>query len=163
MLKIPKGKTDIDKVIKSCEQYKDKLIRDCKLYFDYDCEQAEDCVQLSFDALYEALLNGAEIKNYRAYLYKVAMNQKNKALKDKMRCNEYDFETNEEKDEAINNTVSYTPDYIEDMVTDSEIEAEAIKIISSLSEWERELYTEHYLKIKHLRKLPRKQAKKRRL
>lgn len=142
------NKIEIDAIMNNCEIYRDKLIKHCKLNFDFDYETACDCVQNAYIALYENLLNGIEINNYRAWLYKVTMNYRNIVIREKIRNNEYDFANNEDKDFALENSIVYNPDYIENLVSDLEIEKMYIKIISSLSEEEKNLYKEHYLQKK---------------
>lgn len=141
-------KINIDIIMEDCEAYRKKLIKHCQLQFDLAYEQAEDCVQNSYVALYENLLRGAEIDNYRAWLYKVTVNYKNKVIREKLRQNEYDFSTNEEKDTVLENTIIYSPDYVENMVTDEMIEERAIKILSSLSKDEQTVYVKHYWEYK---------------
>ncbi len=142
------SKNNIDKIIEECEIYRKDLIRYCLQHFEFEYEYAEDCVQEAYAALYENLSRGIEIKNYKAWLYKVAMNYKNKAIKDKVKRDEFSFLTNEDKDKTLENTVSYNPDYLENLVSDYEIERRYIEIISSLSKEEKNLYINHYLKKK---------------
>ncbi len=142
------NREEIDSIIKDCETYRKKLIEHCQLHFDYDYESACDCVQNAYLALYETLLNGIEIKNYRAWLYKVTMNYRNKVIREKIKHNEYVFISNEEKDQILENSLAYDPDYVENMVSDLEIEKRYIKIISSLSADEKNLYIDHYLRKK---------------
>ena len=137
-------KINIDKIMENCEIYREKLIKHCQRQFDLTYEQAEDCVQDSYVALYENLLHGIEIDNYRAWLYQVTINYKNKVIREKLQQNEYDFVTNEEKDKALENTVTYAPDYVENMVTDEMIEERAMKILLSLNKDEQDLYVKHY-------------------
>ena len=140
----PLDKDSIDNIMKDCEQYREKLTRYCLQYFDCEYEYAEDCVQDAYVALYDNLMRGIKIYNYQAWLYKVMINYKNKVIKDKINRKEYDFSDNEEKDNALNNTLSYEPDYVENLITDKEIKKRSIKIVSSLNENERELYIEYY-------------------
>lgn len=138
------NKANIDKIMEDCEVYREKLIKHCQLQFDFEYELAADCVQDSYVALYVNLLRGIEIDNYRAWLYQVTVNYKNKVIREKLRQNEYDFVTNEEKDTVLENTVTYSPDYVENMVTDEMIEERAIKILSSLSKDDQAVYVKHY-------------------
>ena len=141
---------EIDAILESCEIYRNQLIQYCLQYFECEYEYAEDCVQDAYVALFENLNNGIEIKNYKAWLYTVVLNYKNKTIKDKLKRNEYDFKSNAEKDAALNNT-SYGPDYLDDFITDEMIEEQALKIISSLNPDERKLYVSYYLKHKKLK------------
>lgn len=141
---------EIDAILESCEIYRNQLIQYCLQFFECEYEYAEDCVQDAYVALFENLNNGIEIKNYKAWLYTVVLNYKNKTIKDKLKRNEYDFKSNAEKDAALNNT-SYEPDYLDDIITDEMIEEQALKIISSLNPDERKLYVSYYLKHKKLK------------
>ncbi len=139
---------NINKILEDCECYREKLIQHCQLHFDLEYESTCDCVQDAYVALYENLLHGIEIVNYRAWLYQVTMNYKNKLIKDKLKRNEYDFVNNEDKDLALENNLYYNPDYVDNMVKDETIEKRAIKIISSLNEEEKALYIDRYWKQK---------------
>lgn len=139
-------KSSIDKIMKDCEIYRKKLIQHCQLHFQLSYEDACDCVQDTYIALYENLLRGIEINNYRAWLYQVTMNYNNKIIRDKLKRNEYDFFYNEDKDSAIENNLYYTPDYVDNMITDETIEKRALKIVSSLDKDEQNLYIARYWK-----------------
>lgn len=91
-------------------------------------------------------MHGVKISNHKAWLYKVTLNCGKKSVKEKIRRNKYDFEDNEKKEYVLENILQYNPDYIENMVTDKEIEKQAVKIISSLSNEEQILYIEYYCK-----------------
>ncbi len=141
----------VEEIMNYCEQYREQLIQYCSQYFDYEHEYAEDCVQDAYVALLENLNNGVEIKNYKSWLYAVALNYKNKAIKDKIKRNAFDFVDSEEKDEVIENSKSYNPDYIDQMTTDKMIEEQALHIISQLDPDEKELYISYYWKHKKLK------------
>lgn len=141
----------IDEIMKECEQYRKDLIRYCSQFFEYEYEYAEDCVQEAYIALYENLSKGIEISNYKSWLYKVVLNYKNKSLKDKIKRNELKFLDNEEKDHVINNTLSYEPDFIENMITDETIEERMLIILSALNKDEQYLYFAHYHDKKNLK------------
>lgn len=152
----PKSKSkdtliSIDEIMKECEQYRKDLIRYCSQFFEYEYEYAEDCVQEAYIALYENLSKGIEISNYKSWLYKVVLNYKNKSLKDKIKRNELKFLDNEEKDHVINNTLSYEPDFIENMITDETIEERMLIILSALNKDEQYLYFAHYHDKKNLK------------
>ena len=138
----------IENIISECEQYREKLIKHCKLHFNLDYEDASDCVQETYLALFENLNNGVEIHNYRAWLYQVTMNNYKKIIKDKLKRNEYSFTSNEIKDSVIENTAIYNPDYIDEMISDEAIEQTALKILSKLNNEEKQLYIERYWKNK---------------
>ncbi len=148
-----KGKEEINKIVESCEQYRTQLIQYCLQYFECEYEYAEDCVQDAYVALIENLKNGIEINNYKAWLYTVVLNRKNKVIKDKLKRNEFDFISNEEKDAVLNNTIVYEPDYLENIVTDKMIEERAVRIISSLAPDEKKLYIAYYLNRKKLKEI----------
>lgn len=139
-------KNNINKIMEDCEIYREKLIQHCQLHFQLGYEDACDCVQDTYVALYENLLRGIKISNYRAWLYQVTMNYNNKIIRDKLKRNEYDFLNNEDKDKAIENNLYYNPDYVDNMVTDETIEKRAVKIVSSLNKDEQNLYIAHYWK-----------------
>lgn len=139
-------KNNINKIMEDCECYREKLIQHCQLHFQLGYEDACDCVQDAYIALYENLLRGIEIRNYRAWLYQVTMNYNNKIIRDKLKRNESDFLNNEDKDFTIENNLCYNPDYADNMVKDEAIEIRALKIISSLNKDERNLYIARYWK-----------------
>lgn len=139
-------RNNINRIMQECEVYREKLIKHSQLHYQLNYEDACDCVQNAYIALYENLLRGIEISNYRAWLYQVTINYKNKTIREKLKRNEYDFLSNEDKDSAIENNLIYNPDYVENMTTDETIERRAIKIISSLSNDEKNLYIAHYWK-----------------
>ncbi len=155
LIKAPPPVPDVgvDEILDSCEAYRSKLISYCLLYFECEYAVAEDIVQEAYVALCDSLKNGAKIKNYRAWLYSVALNCGNKEIKNKRRRNEYDFADNEEKDAVLANSLAYEPDYVENMVTDEMIEERAAQIISSLDSEDRSLYTEYYCKRKTLKRI----------
>lgn len=130
--------------IKYCEQYRAQLTNYCMQYFECEREYAEDCVQDAYLALLESLNNGIVIKNYKAWLYTVVLNYKNKAVKDKIKRNEAQFNSNVEKDKALEENAVFTPDYIEQMTTDAMIEEQALRIISQLDSKDKELYIAYY-------------------
>lgn len=141
----------IQDIMEECEQYRNELIRYSSYFFEYEHEYAEDCVQEAYLALYENLSKGIEITNYKAWLIKVVLNQKNKILKHKINRKEFDFAETEVKEQFINNTLIYEPDYIEDMVTDETIEERMMIILSSLNKEEQYLYFSHYRDKKNLK------------
>lgn len=143
---VPVDKNNINKIMEDCEIYREKLIQHCQLHFQLGYEDACDCVQDTYVALYENLLKGIKISNYRAWLYQVTMNYNNKIIRDKLKRNEYDFLNNGDKDKAIENNLYYNPDYVDNMVTDETIEKRAVKIVSSLNKDEQNLYIAHYWK-----------------
>lgn len=143
---VPVDKNNINKIMEDCKIYREKLIQHCQLHFQLGYEDACDCVQDTYVALYENLLKGIKISNYRAWLYQVTMNYNNKIIRDKLKRNEYDFLNNEDKDKAIENNLYYNPDYVDNMVTDETIEKRAVKIVSSLNKDEQNLYIAHYWK-----------------
>lgn len=148
---MPLDKNSIDKIMEECEIYRKKLIQHCQLHFQLSYEDACDCVQDAYVALFENLKNGIEIKDFKSWLYAVVLNYKNKAIKDKVKRNEFDFVDNEEKDRAIENSAFYNPDYIDSLTTNKMIEKEALHIISQLNPDEKELYISYYWKHKKLK------------
>lgn len=134
----------VDRIMENSAVYRERLIKHCLLHFDYDRDLAEDCVQEAYLALYDSLARGAQIGNIRAWLYQVAINYGKKAIKDKLKRNEYDFADNEEKDSVMENALTYDPDYVENMISDETIEERALKIIASLDENDKALFISRY-------------------
>lgn len=134
----------VDLIMEESAIYRERLIKHCQLHFNCDEDMAEDCVQETYLALYGYLARGVEIGNIRAWLYQVAINYGKKAIRDKIRRNEYDFTDNEEKDSIMENALSYEPDYVENMISDETIEERALKIISSLDESDKALFISRY-------------------
>ncbi len=141
---------EFNSILEYCEQYREQLILYCQQYFKCEYEYAEDCVQNAYVALVENLKNGIEIRNYKSWLYAVALNYKNRIIKEKEKQNEYIFMSNKEKDEALTNAVFYEPDYVEDIVSDKMIAERALRILSSLSKDEKRLYIAYYIEDKKL-------------
>lgn len=52
------------------------------------------------------------------------MNYKNKTISDKIKRKEKDFADSEKKENIINDSLAYEPDYVEQIVTDETIEKE---------------------------------------
>lgn len=134
----------VNEIMEDSAVYRERLIKHCLLHFDYDRDLAEDCVQEAYLALYDSLTRGVEIGNIRAWLYKVAINYGKKAIKDRLRRNEYDFADNEEKDSIMENVLTYEPDYIDNMISDETVEEIALKIIASLDENDKALFVSRY-------------------
>ena len=141
----------IEETMNHCEQYRKQLVFYCYQYFDCEYETAEDCVQDAYVALLENLKNGIEISDYKAWLYSVVINYKNQIIKDKTERNEHNFEDNKTKDNTIERTYSYNPDYVNRLITDIMIEEQALRIISQLSQADKELYILYYWEHKKLK------------
>lgn len=144
---------DIESVMAECEKYREQLIQYCLRYFGCEREYAEDCVQDAYVALYENLRKGIDIRNYKSWLYSVTLNYKNKVLKEKIKCNEYEFADNEEKENILANALTYEPDYENSIITDETIKECAVKIISELTSDERKLYELRYYKGKQFKEI----------
>ena len=147
------GSEKIKKEIKKCEKYREELISYCYSYFDFSYHDAEDCVQEAYTALYESLLRGIEIRNCKAWLFKVALNYKAKAVNETAKRRQQEFSDNEEKDLVLNNALFYNPDLIENMVSDETIEERAMLILSKLNEKEQYLYFAYYSDKKNLKEI----------
>ncbi len=148
-----KVRTKIALILESCEQYREQLIQYCQKYFGCEYEYAEDCVQDAYVALVENLGRGIVIRNYKAWLYAVVLNYKNKAVKDIIKRNEFEFKSNKEKDDVIMNSATYEPDYLDEIISDESIEEQAVRIISALDSNEKELYISYYIKCKKLKEI----------
>ncbi len=147
----PNKVEEIEKIMKNCEEHRALLINYCLKYFGCEYEYAEDCVQEAYVALYENLCNGAQIRNYKAYLYSVCLNNKNKLIKEKIKRNEQDFSNNEEKDLAINSVPSQNSDIHNQLVSENDIRKISFFIISRLTTDEKKLYLLYYKKGKKLK------------
>lgn len=141
---------NIDEVIEICEGYRESLIEYCKSYFKFDYETAADCVQEAYVALSKNLIQGTKIHNYKAWLYKVVTNYGSKEIKKIIKQNEYEFIDSKEKEKSIENASSFTPDYVEEMISDEKIKKAWLEIINSLKKDERTLYIEYYCEHKKL-------------
>ncbi len=150
---INKSNEELDAIFENCEQYRNQLIQYCLQYFGYEYEYAEDCVQDAYVALVENLNRGIEIHSYKAWLYAVVLNTKNKVIKDKIKRNEYEFKSNKEKDDAISSSAIYEPDYLDEIISDELIEQQAFRIISKLDDDEKKLYISYYMKEKRLKEI----------
>lgn len=137
---------EIDDIINDCEQYRKTLIRLCRRFFDYEYEYAEDCVQNAYVALIENLQNGKEINNYYAWLYKVTMNYKNRALREVIARRENEFHEDETKGITIDKCCSYEVNYTDNMISDDEINQIAVTILAALTESEKNLYFYYYIR-----------------
>ena len=134
----------VDQIMEDNAIYRERLIKHCLLHFDYDRDTAEDCVQEAYLVLYDSLARGVEISNIRAWLYQVTINYGKKAIRDKLKRNEYDFADNEEKDSIMENALSYEPDFVDNMISDETIEERALKIIASLDDSDKALFISRY-------------------
>lgn len=135
---------EVSEIIALCEKYRDELTQYCRSFFGCEHAYAQDCVQNVYVALYESLRKGINIGDYKAWLYTVTRNYANKTLKDRIKRNEYIFESEQHKDDVINNALFYNPDYLNLMVTDDVIDERAEKIIADLTDDERRLFELHY-------------------
>ena len=142
-----------DEILNECEHYRKYLIRFCSEYFEYENECSEDCVQEAYLALCENLFKGIEITNYKSWLIKVVLNQKNKIVKDKITRNEKDFNDSDKKDFIMNSALVYNPDYVEQLISDEIIEARMMTILSKLNKDEQYLYFSHYHNKKNLKEI----------
>lgn len=145
----------INKIVEECEKYRPKLIRICSLYFKNEPEYAEDCVQEAYAALVESLKKGTKISNYEGWLTKVAICQKNKVLINKSRYNECDFFGDSGKALFMENQLTCNPDFLNEMISDAEIEKVALEIILKLNDIDKYIYYEHYYKHRKLKTIAR--------
>lgn len=143
----------IEEVIGICEGYRESLVVYCQSYFEFDYDTAADCVQEAYVALSKSLLNGTKINNYKAWLYKVVTNYGNKEIKKRIKRNEYEFIDSEEKEKAIENALSFTPDYVENMISDAKIKKAWLHIVDSLNKDEKTLYFDYYCEHKKLEEI----------
>lgn len=73
-------KEQIFNIIDACNMHRQKVLGVCMRYFGFSIDDAEDCVQEAYFALYNDLLQGKKIQNPTAWLYKVAINQGKKLV-----------------------------------------------------------------------------------
>lgn len=140
----------IEKIVNDCEKYRSKLLNTCLVYFRNEPDMAEDCVQEAYLALLENLKKGVVIYNYEGWLIKVALRRKDKVIRDKLKRKEYEFESCEKKDNVIESSLVYNPDFNDAIITDEMVLKTAIQIISMLEEKDRYIYCEHYIKHRKL-------------
>lgn len=147
-------KEQIFNIIDACNMHRQKVLGVCMRYFGFSIDDAEDCVQEAYFALYNDLLQGKKIQNPTAWLYKVAINQGKKLVCAQQQKREYTFTSTEEMEQVIGN-IPCNPDLLDLMVTDDEIEQNAVAILSALTDKERTLYILHYkrhIKLKDIAK-----------
>lgn len=141
-------------IIRQCNMHRQKVLGVCMRYFGFSIDDAEDCVQEAYFALYNDLLQGKKIQNPTAWLYKVAINQGKKLVCAQQQKREYTFTSTEEMERVIGN-IPCNPDLLDLMVTDDEVEQNAVAILSALTDKERTLYILHYkrhIKLKDIAK-----------
>ena len=141
-------------IIRQCNMHRQKVLGVCMRYFGFSIDDAEDCVQEAYFALYNDLLQGKKIQNPTAWLYKGAINQGKKLVCAQQQKREYTFTSTEEMERVIGN-IPCNPDLLDLMVTDDEIEQNAVAILSALTDKERTLYILHYkrhIKLKDIAK-----------
>ena len=69
-------KEQIFNIIDACNMHRQKVLGVCMRYFGFSIDDAEDCVQEAYFALYNDLLQGKKIQNPTAWLYKVSTKAK---------------------------------------------------------------------------------------
>lgn len=148
MLSADTQKEKIDEIINNCELYRQQLIAYC-MHYGCTKEEAEDCVADSYRKLIEKLHKGDEIKNHRAWLYKVSINQAKSLKIKKASENIIDLISSEEKQNALE-SIAVEVDYVEEAVASQSIGWCAVKILSLLDSDERELYVKYYREGKRL-------------
>lgn len=149
-----RDKSDIDEILDTCEVYRSELISHCLKCFSYDYDTAEDMVQYAYVALYENLLKGNEVENYRAWLYRVTFNYACKETKVMQKRNECNLDDDENIYNELTKNQINPIDYVENIkVSDEQINELAVRIISQLDEEERQLYISYYCKHKKLKEI----------
>lgn len=99
-------------IIRQCNMHRQKVLGVCMRYFGFSIDDAEDCVQEAYFALYNDLLQGKEIQNPTAWLYKVAINQGKKLVCAQQQKREYTFASTEEMEQVIGN-IPCNPDLLD--------------------------------------------------
>lgn len=143
--------SEINEVVNRCEEYRGRLVNYCLRTFSFDYATAQDIVQNAYVALYENLLKGVEIENYRAWMYRVTFYFANKVAKDVKRRNECeltdDIEIGDDTSSlSLEDKINY-----KEKTSDINTKEAAVRIISSLKKDERELYIMYYCENKKLK------------
>lgn len=147
------SESEIEKIMNDCEKYRSQLVEYCCKFFECEHENAKDCVQEAYASLLESLKSGAEISNYKSFLYSASLSCKDKIIKEKSMQNEYDFFDNAEKDSAINEVVFNELDFESEIIDDLIIEEMALNIVSKLDFDDKELFISYYWKNKKLKEI----------
>lgn len=116
-----------------------------------------DCVQEAYLELLIALQRGNEIKNYKAWLYKVTMNKRNQLLGETVQRKEVPIPDNISDADEVELTVHYNE--TEPVVTQEEIEKLSVEIIDNLSDNDRTLYLDIYVHRKKLKDIAMQREK----
>lgn len=143
----------IVKVLEECEPYREPMIKRCIMQYAVGYENANDCVQQALISLYESMLNGKVIDKPLAWLYKVSLNNASKVIRDAARERKAVLELSSSAFNIVGNSPVYNPDFLDEMVSDNQIEEESVRIISSLNDNDKNLYYSHYccnMKIKDI-------------
>lgn len=116
--------------LEAFDKYADDIFRHC--YFRvYNKETAEDLMQETFTKTWQYIAQGKEIKNIRAFLYKVAIN--------------LIIDNSRKKKEIKELDANIRPYYIEDKLFNKFQVGEIIKILDELTESQRQVITMRYI------------------
>lgn len=146
---------EIDSIINDCEKYRSRLINYCLKSFSFDYATSQDTVQNAYVALYENLLGGVKIENYKAWLYRVTFYFADKAAKEAKKRNECELTSNLEISDDSAMTIEDKIDN-KNMESDLQVNEAALSIISKLKQNERELYMMYYCENKKLKDIAEK-------
>lgn len=133
-----KSEKQVNKLFEECyHEYRVKLFNYCLARLSGNREEADDCVQESFTLFYKKLKAGEEFEHPRAFLYRTAENfvkrQKEKNAKTLMRNVPID-------DVEIGAETEFFQ-----RLEEIDFEAFAERLISCLSEKEKEIYSLRYI------------------
>ncbi len=146
MNKLDKDNAIIDKLWNECNQSIKKL---CEIKLQSDPEAAKDVYSEVFLAFTKAIKEGRNITHHKAWLYKVANNMIIKKY-DELNKNKEMFTDFSDEDSF---ELSVTPDILDSVISDDDIEKIADTIIGELNEEDQALLENHYYKNKTLREI----------
>lgn len=116
-------------------KYYAEIYRFCLSYLTRDRASVDDCVQDTFVVLYNKLLDGEEIVNVRAYLYRIAENVAHAKLRELKKHGEHI---------SIEEVIDLPSD-IEDMTEQLSFDEYSRQISDALSDKEAELFRLRYI------------------
>lgn len=119
-------------------EYNVYVTRFCRGKLSDRLDDADDCAQDAFRVLFEEMKKSGDVNNVKAFLLITASNFINEKLKDLDLHRRHDTPLDEVKD-----TASYTPDFLNENISDEEILLAKDEILSSLSEKEFKLFNEN--------------------
>ena len=133
-----KSEKQVNKLFEECyHEYRVKLFNYCLARLSGNREEADDCVQESFTLFYVKLKAGEEFEHPRAFLYRTAEN----FVKRQKEKNAKALTRNVPIDDVEIGTETEFFQRLEEI----DFEAFAERLISCLSEKEKEIYSQRYI------------------